>query len=250
MNVFRPFLDVLAPFGFAARATLSMLHASPLEVFALWVRMMRSCFPVVTAVAFFSSAMLTVQASAVLTSLGASSLSGILVGLGGVRDVFPLLAAGAVAAQSGAAFAGEIGTMRVTEQISALGLMGLDPMRMLVAPRIWASLLSAPLLVIIADGMGLLGAYLVGTYQLGFDSGTVRHNLFAALTPLDFNIGLVRGLVLGWLLAAISCYEGFICTGGTQGVGRATNRAVVRAMISVALANLVITALYYSMTRS
>lgn len=236
----------LSPFAFVGRATVAAVALPPMgEVLVLLTRLLASSLPVVATVAFFSGAMLTVQAVNSLSLIGGGPLSGFLVGLGGVREVFPLLAVASVAARSGAEFASELGTMKVTQQVDALEVMGVDPLRLLVAPRVLAAALGTPLCVAIAVASGLMGSWIIGVFQLGIDRGSMWSALVGAVEPIDLMIGLGKGVLLGWIVGAVTTREGFAATGGPRGVGIATNRAVVRAMIAVCLTSLLLTYIIY-----
>jgi phospholipid/cholesterol/gamma-HCH transport system permease protein len=238
--------DLLAPFAFIGRATASAFaHPSPTSVVALLGRLLVSSLPVVFVVAFFAGAMLTVQAANSLTLIGGGPMSGFLVGLGGVREVFPLLAVASVAARSGAEFASELGTMRVTQQVDALEVMGVDPLRLLVAPRVLAAAIGTPFCVLVAVIAGLFGAWIIGTFQLGIDRGSMWYALLSGVSWFDLVVGIGKGVLLGWLVGAVSTREGWVASGGPRGVGLATNRAVVRTMIAVCLTSLLITYLVY-----
>jgi phospholipid/cholesterol/gamma-HCH transport system permease protein len=218
---------------------------SPGIVSALLARLLVSSLPVVATVAFFSGAMLTVQAVNSLSLIGGGPLSGFLVGLGGVREVFPLLAVASVAARSGAEFASELGTMKVTQQVDALEVMGVDPLRALVAPRVLAASLGTPFCVLVAIASGLIGSWIIGVFQLGIDRGSMWSALTGAVEVSDLMVGVGKGVLLGWIVGAVTTREGFMASGGPRGVGVATNRAVVRAMIAVCLTSLLITYLVY-----
>jgi phospholipid/cholesterol/gamma-HCH transport system permease protein len=123
--------------------------------------------------------------------------------------------------------------------------MGTDPMRLLVGPRVLAATLGTPLCVLLACASGLVGSWVIGVFQLGIDRGSMWHALTSAVLPGDFVVGLVKGLLLGWLVGAITTREGLLASGGPRGVGSATNRAVVRAMIVVCCTSLVITYVVY-----
>lgn len=239
-------LAMLAPLGWSARATaLALALPAPGAFVVQLARLLSRSLPVVATVAAFSGAMLTVQAASSLALIGGGPLSGTIVGLGGVREVFPLLAVAALAARTGAEFASELGTMKVTQQVDALDVMGLDPMRLLVAPRLLACVLGGPACVLVANAAGLVGAYAVGTLQLGIDAGSLWAALMAAVDPRDLLVGLGKGLLLGWLVGVITTRQGFAASSGPRGVGRATNRAVVLAMIAVCLTSLLITYVIY-----
>ncbi len=238
--------EIAAVLGFLPRALLAVLRGPPVvDTLLVFVRLVTTSVPVVFAVVFFGGAMLTVQAASSLAVVGGGEMAGLVVGFGGVRDVFPLLAAAAVAARSGAEFASEIGTMRTTQQIDALEVMGLDPVRLLVAPRVLAAVLGTPLCVVVACGAGMLGSQAVGAWQLGIDRGAMWSHLWQGVTVADLVVGAGKGAVLGFLLAAIAAREGLAATGGAAGVGRATNKAVIRAMVVVCAASLVLTWVVY-----
>jgi phospholipid/cholesterol/gamma-HCH transport system permease protein len=209
------------------------------------LRLVTTSAPVVFVVVFFGGAMLTVQAAASLTPMGGAAMAGLVVGFGGVREVFPLLCAAAVAARTGAEIASEIATMRTTQQIDAPEVMGVDPMRALVAPRVAAAMLGTPLCVLVACAAGMLGSQAVGAFQLGIDRGEMWARLWSGVVIEDLQAGALKGVVLGFLLAAVAVREGLTATGGPAGVGRATNRAVVRAMIVVCATSLLLTLAIY-----
>lgn len=239
-------VTALSAFAYLGRASAAMVRPPSLgAVSTLLAKLLASSFPVVAVVAFFSGAMLTVQAASSLSLIGGGPLSGMIVGLGGVREVFPLLAVASVAARTGAEFASELGTMRVTQQVDALEVMGTDPMRLLVGPRVLAATLGTPFCVLLACASGLVGSWIIGVFQLGIDRGDMWHALTGAVLPGDFIVGILKGLILGWLVGAITTREGLLASGGPSGVGRATNRAVVRAMIVVCCTSLFITYVVY-----
>lgn len=245
-SLLQPALTALELFAFSARASAVAARLSNLrDAITLLARLLLTSLPVVFVVCLSSGAMLTVQAASSLALIGGGPMSGTLVGLGGVREVFPLLAAAAVAARSGAEFASALGAMRISEQVDALDVMGLDPYRLLVAPRVLAATLGTPACVVLANAAGLLGAYLVGTFQLGIDPGSMWENLRMSVSPDDLTIGLGKGLLLGWIVGVVSCFEGLKARGGPRGVGQATNRAVVRSMVLVCMTSLMLTYVIY-----
>ena len=233
--------------AFFARAIRAALSGPPAkDTLLLTVRLLVRSLPVVLVVTFFSGAMLTVQAAASMASFGAASMSGLIVGFGGVREVFPLLAGGSMAARTGAELASQLQAMRVTRQVEALEMMGLDPLRLLVAPRLIACTLGGPLCVLAAMVSGLVGAQLVGVFQLGIDRGAMWDALLSTLGSIDVVVGLVKGVALGVIVGVVACFEGFAADdSGPASVGRAANRAVIRSMIFVCLASLTLSMLIY-----
>jgi phospholipid/cholesterol/gamma-HCH transport system permease protein len=162
------------------------------------------------------------------------------------RELGPVLAGLMVAGRIGAAMAAEIGTMRVTEQIDALTTLATNPMKYLVAPRLIAGLAMLPLLVIVADLIGVFGGYLVSIYKLGFNPAIYVRNTVDFVEPLDVISGLVKAGVFGFLVALMGCYHGYHSRGGAQGVGTATTNAVVSASILILIFNYVITELFFA----
>jgi len=239
-------LPLMMP-AFAFRAGLAVVRGPPARVsFFLTVRLLLRSLPVVAVVCFFCGAMLTVQAAASLAPFGAMGMAGLVVGFGGVREVFPLLAGGAVAARSGAEIASQLQAMRVTRQVEALEVMGLDPLVLLVAPRLLACILGGPVCVVAAMVAGLVGAQLVGVYQLGIDEGSMWTTLMSAVSSVDLVVGVVKGVVLGGLIGVVATFDGFQSDDVTAAsVGKAANRAVVRGMVGVCMASLALSALIY-----
>ncbi|MFZ9889143.1 MAG: MlaE family ABC transporter permease [Myxococcota bacterium] len=239
-------IALVAPLAFVGRVAFASLR--PPSFIAARVRLglllVRS-LPVVVVVSFFSGAMLTVQAANSLALIGGGPLAGLIVGLGGVREMFPLLAVASVAARSGAEFASELGSMRTSQQVDALEVMGIDTMRTLVAPRVIAATLGTPICVLVACGTGLVGSWVIGTFQLGIDRGSMWSALTGAVVPADFLVGLLKGTLLGFLVGCVATREGLHATKGARGVGSATNQAVVRAMVVVCLASLLMTYAFY-----
>lgn len=220
----------------------------PGDIIAHLYRLLVNTLPVVGVLSLASGAMLTVQAAASLALVGGGPYSGTLVGLGGVREVFPILAATAVAARSGAQYASTIGSMRISQQIDALELMGINSARMLISPRIVATAIGTPICILVADLVGVWGSYLVGILQLNIDPGDMWNHLASSIRLRDIVIGSGKGFLLGWLIALISSREGWFVSGGPKGLGQATNRAVVRSLIAVCIASLVVTYLFYGTT--
>jgi phospholipid/cholesterol/gamma-HCH transport system permease protein len=151
-----------------------------------------------------------------------------------------------VAGRIGAAIAAEIGTMRVTEQIDALTTLSTNPLKYLVAPRLVAGLLMLPLLVAVADLIGVFGGYIVSIYKLGFNPATYIKNTVDFVEFLDVVSGLVKAAVYGFLVTLMGCYHGYHSKGGAQGVGAATTNAVVSASILILIFNYIITELFFS----
>jgi phospholipid/cholesterol/gamma-HCH transport system permease protein len=136
--------------------------------------------------------------------------------------------------------------MRVTEQIDALSTLSTNPKKFLVAPRLIAGILVLPLLVVVADVIGVLGGYLVSIYKLGFNPAAYLQSTWAALTTEDVISGLVKAAVFGFIITLMGCYHGYHSRGGAQGVGAATTNAVVSASILILSFDYVLTEMFFA----
>ncbi|EKV32390.1 ABC-type transport system involved in resistance to organic solvents, permease component [Caenispirillum salinarum AK4] len=202
--------------------------------------------PVVGLTAIFSGMVLALQSHTGFARFSAEGAVATVVVLSMTRELGPVLAGLMVAGRIGASMAAEIGTMRVTEQIDALTTLETNPYKYLVAPRLWAATLMLPVLVLVADIIGVFGGYLVGTYKLGFNAGSYIRRTLDYLEVMDVASGLVKAAVFGFLIALIGCYNGYMSRGGAQGVGQATRNAVVGASILILTSNYIITELFFS----
>ncbi|MFM7631523.1 MAG: MlaE family ABC transporter permease [Alphaproteobacteria bacterium] len=201
--------------------------------------------PVVGLTAAFSGMVLALQSYSGFSSFNSESTIAAIVVLSITRELGPVMAGLMVAGRVGAAIAAELGTMRVTEQIDALQMLSTHPMKYLVAPRLLAATLMMPLLVIVADIIGVMGGFVIGVSQLGFNAGSYLKSTFETLEFMDVFSGLVKAATFGLLIAICGCYHGYYSRGGAQGVGAATTYAVVAASILILIANFVITALFF-----
>ena len=201
--------------------------------------------PVVGLTAIFTGMVLALQSYTGFSRFNAESAIATVVVLSMTRELAPVLAGLMVAGRIGAAMAAEIGTMRVTEQIDALVTLSTDPFKYLVAPRLIAGLTMLPLLVLVADIIGVFGGYLVGVYKLGFNPANYIKLTWDYLKTIDVVSGLVKAGVFGFLIALMGCYHGYHSEGGAQGVGRATTNAVVSASILIFAFNYVLTAIFF-----
>ncbi len=202
--------------------------------------------PVVAMTAIFSGMVIALQSYTGFSRYGATSAIANIVLISVVRELAPVLAGLMVAGRVGAAMAAELGTMRVTDQIDALRTLSTDPMKYLVAPRLMAGLLALPLLVLVADVLGVMGGFLVATVKLGFDPHTYLANSIAFLNVTDVTLSLAKAAVFGVIVALMGCYHGYNSRGGAQGVGSATTSAVVSASILILAFDYVLTELFFS----
>ncbi len=202
--------------------------------------------PVVGLTAIFTGMVLALQSYSGFSRFNAESSIATVVVLSITRELGPVLAGLMVAGRVGASMAAEIGTMRVTEQIDALTTLSTNPFRYLVAPRLWAGLLTLPILVIIADIIGVMGGYLVSIHKLGFNPASYLKSTFDFLEFRDVFSGVVKAAAFGFIVTLMGCYHGYNSGRGAQGVGRATTAAVVSASILILLSNYIITELFFS----
>ena len=202
--------------------------------------------PVVGLTAIFTGMVLALQSYTGFARFSAEAAVAKVVAISITRELGPVLAGLMVAGRIGAAMAAEIGTMRVTEQIDALTTLSTNPKKYLVAPRLIAGVIVLPLLVIVANIIGIFGGYLVSVFKLGFNPSTYLQSTVAALTTGDIVSGLVKAAVFGFLVALMGCYHGYYSKGGAQGVGRATTNAVVSASIMILCSDYILTELFFA----
>uniref|UniRef100_UPI0019D61A89 MlaE family ABC transporter permease n=1 Tax=Teichococcus aerophilus TaxID=1224513 RepID=UPI0019D61A89 len=202
--------------------------------------------PVVSLTAVFTGMVLALQSYSGFSRFGAESAVANVVVLSITRELGPVLAGLMVAGRIGASFAAEIGTMRVTDQIDALTTLSTNPMKYLVAPRLLAGALAMPLLVVVADILGVMGGWLIGTAKLGFGSASYLNSTLNFLEPMDVISGLVKAAVFGFLVALMGSYHGYNSKGGAQGVGAATTAAVVSSSILILALDYVLTEMFFS----
>lgn len=201
--------------------------------------------PVVGLTAIFSGAVLALQSYSGFSRFNAESTIATVVVLSITRELGPVLAGLMVAGRVGASIAAEIGLMRVTEQIDALRTLSTNPIKYLVVPRIIACVIALPILVLIADIIGVMGGYLVSVHLLGFSAGPYISNTFKFLETIDVVSGLVKASCFGFIIAIMGCYYGYNSAVGAQGVGSATTNAVVTSSIFILLSNYLITFIFF-----
>ena len=248
----RVFLTFLATIGRLAMFTGKSVVAvvTPPFYWRLCLQQMMTIgyfsLPVVGMTALFTGAVLALQIYLGSARFGAESAVPNIVVVGLTRELGPVLAGLMLGGRVGAAIAAELGTMKVTEQLDALITLQTNPFRYLVVPRIMAATITTPILVLIADIIGVMGGYLVGIHQLGFNSAVYLKNTYDFVEPMDVASGLVKAAVFGFLIALMGCYHGFNSKGGAQGVGKATTDAVVSSLILILIANYLVTAAFFT----
>jgi phospholipid/cholesterol/gamma-HCH transport system permease protein len=186
---------------------------------------------------FFTGAVLGIQSESALRRYGAVSITGQLVALTLIRELGPVLSALMMAGRIGSGVASELGSMVVSEQISAMRALGTDPTRKLVTPRMIATVMMLPLLTVLCDAVGMFGGWVIARYKLLISSNQYWSDALNALQPADVFGTLMKPLVFGFIISMTGCYVGLRTHGGTEGVGRSTTQAVVSSSILVITAD-------------
>ncbi|HWF38609.1 MAG TPA: ABC transporter permease [Candidatus Acidoferrales bacterium] len=201
--------------------------------------------PIVSLISFFVGTILALQGAYQLRKLGAMQLIADAVAVVMTRELGPLMTAIMVIGRSGSAFAAEIGTMKVNEEIDALETMALEPVHFLVVPKFLAMILMMPCLTTWADFMGVLGGGFFGVTNAGFTWGSYLQATLNALVLRDIVTGLIKSVMFGVVITAVGCQEGFQTGLGSEEVGRSTTSAVVKSIFLVIVVDLIFTALFY-----
>jgi phospholipid/cholesterol/gamma-HCH transport system permease protein len=189
--------------------------------------------PIVMLVGFFSGAVAAQQAIAALAIFNQERFVGATVGLSLAQELAPVFTALMITARAGSGMATELGSMRITEQIDALTTFAVDPIQYLVSPRIVATVLMMPIMVMVFNIVGLFGAYLYSIYLKDIDLGQFIEQYSYWTDPSDYVIGACKAAVFGVTLSVAACFQGFNVRGGAKEVGLATTRAVVAGSVSV-----------------
>ncbi|MBU3931146.1 MAG: ABC transporter permease, partial [Proteobacteria bacterium] len=201
-------------------SVLAWMFKPPLKLRNIFKQMefvgVKSIF-VVVLTGTFTGMVMALQGYHGFRMFGAESLVGGTVALGMTRELGPVLTSLMVTARAGSAMAAELGTMRVTEQIDALYVMAVNPVKHLIVPRVIAGVLMVPLLTVVADFVGILGGYFVGVHILGINSGVFVKNITRLVELDDIYNGLVKAACFGLILSLIGCYKGFNTRGGAEG---------------------------------
>jgi phospholipid/cholesterol/gamma-HCH transport system permease protein len=201
--------------------------------------------PVVGLTALFTGVVLALQTNTGFSRINAQGAVALVVVLSVTRELGPVIASLMVAGRIGAAMAAEIGTMRVTDQIDALRTLSTNPFKYLVAPRLIAGTVAVPMLVLIADIIGVFGGFLVAVYKLDFNPAGYLGQTADYLHTTDVASGLIKAGVFGFTIAMMGCYHGYHSRGGAEGVGAATTYSVVSASIMILLFDSALTSVLF-----
>ncbi len=198
---------------------------------------------IVMLAALASGAVLAMQGQVMMSRFGAKEFIAQLVALSLVRELGPVFTALVFSGKSGAGMASELSTMTVNSQVLATRMLGVDPVEFLIVPRFLACVIALPLLVVIAEVVGIFGGYIIGVGEAGVPSAFYISQTISAVGFVDFFTGLLKAVFFSGLIGWICCYRGFAAAGGSLGVGQATTRAVAACYISVIVSNTVLTKL-------
>jgi phospholipid/cholesterol/gamma-HCH transport system permease protein len=257
-----PAASILAPFVTIGRAVIGMFAAVgrvalfagrtiargltppylPARFFEQLAHIGWFSLPVVGLTAIFTGAALAQQIFTAGSRFSAQSTVPAVVVIGMVRELGPVLVGLMVAGRVSSAMAAEIGTMRVTEQLDALTTLRTDTYRYLLAPRMFAALVALPLMVLVANAIGIFGGWLLAVQKLGFNSANYLAVTRKYLSSDDFQMAIVKAAVFGFFIALMGCYHGYRTSGGAAGVGNATRNAVVSTFMLILGSNFLITA--------
>ena len=201
---------------------------------------------IIMLVGFFTGMVLGLQSYHALVKFGAEGALGTLVALSLIRELGPVLTAIMITARAGSAMTAEIGIQRISEQIDAHGIQGIDPLRFLISPRIAASIISFPLLTAIFDLIGILGGFLSGCVLLGVNAGTYFHRVQSSVELKDVTDGFIKALVFAVIVTLVCCYQGYFThmrtdSYGAKGVSLSTTSAVVLSCVLILVADYVVT---------
>ena len=200
--------------------------------------------PIVSLISFLVGLILAFVGAVQLKQFGAQIYVADLVGLGMAREMGAMMTGIIMAGRTGAAFAAQLGTMRVNEEIDALTTMGFSPMDFLVLPRMLALMTMLPLLCLYADFMGILGGLVVGVGMLDLELAQYVNETIWAVGLVDFGLGLIKSAVYGVLIAIAGCYRGIQCGNSSAAVGEAATSAVVTSIVWIVVASAILTVIY------
>ena len=243
--------DTRSLVSFIGELAAALLNATFHPRSVRWKDMLRvaeaagvNALPIIVLVSFLIGLIMSFQAAIPLRQFGADIFVANLIALSMLRELGPLMTAIILTGRSGSAFAAELGTMKVREEIDALKTMGLEPVRFLVVPRVIAAVLMTPLLTLFSNLLGLIGGSVV-LLSLGFPLITFFHQVQSAVKYGDLLGGLLKSFVFGILVAATGCLRGLQTTTGASAVGESTTRAVVSGIILIVIADGVFSVVYY-----
>ncbi len=201
--------------------------------------------PIVSFTALFAGMVLALQSYSGFSRFSAESAIASVVVISIVRELGPVFTGLMVAGRIGASICAEIGTMKVSEQIDALKVMGVNPLKFLIVPKVFAAMIAMPVLVVVANIIGVFGGFIVAAGKLGFNPVNYMEKTFQYFEIQDLTLGLTKALVFGIIVSIIGAYQGYHTKNGAEGVGRSTTNAVVISSILILLFNYILTELFF-----
>lgn len=248
--IFTEGAQVLGFLGSLVRATLGVLRrpstANWRDIPRTMERVGADAVPIVVLINFLVGFVMAFQGANQLKQFGANIFVADLVGLSIARELGPLMTAIIVCGRSGAAFAAELGSMKVGEEVDALRTIGISPMRFLVLPRTVALILVIPFLTLLADAVGMIGGVVVGLTTLDLSLAGYVNETKKALAVWDIMSGVFKSLVFGGAIALVSCQQGLAASGGAEGVGRRTTSSVVTTLFALIIIDALFTVVFHA----
>ncbi len=227
---------------------LGPFRGQPVRISAVFQQMVRmgvQAFPMAALTSLSIGLTLAMQGAQELARMGATAFVPDLVAVTILRELGPLLVGVVVIGRSGSAVTAELGTMKVGEEIEALEVMSINPVRFLVVPRFLAMLVMLPVLTVFGNYIGMLGGWIICHFALDMNTTAFIRRLMEAGHPIDLYSGVIKSFVFAWLIITISCQSGLGVSGGAEGVGRATTSSVVTSIFAMLVANALLTALFF-----
>jgi phospholipid/cholesterol/gamma-HCH transport system permease protein len=235
---FRAFAAIFAPLYGQRGWKLSAL-------FAQMVNIGVASMPTVALANFLLGIVLAIQGAGQFEKLGATDLVASLVAFSVLREIGPLITAVIVIGRSGSSITAELGTMKVAEEIEALNVMGIDPVRYLVVPRLLAMIIMMPVLTVLGEGVGLFAGWLISVTTLHLDPTFYVKNSIDAVEQKDLFTGLLKATCFGAIVGTVGCFYGIQVEGGAEGVGKATTKSVVTSLTSMLAMDALLTTIIY-----
>ena len=215
------------------------------QVFHQMVLIGVRALPMAMLTSFSIGVTLAMQSANELRKMGAEAYVPNLVTVSLLRELGPLLIAVIVIGRSGSAVTAELGTMKVSEEIEALEVMAINPIRFLIVPRVLAMLIMLPVLTVFGDWIGMVGGWTICRFALNFGTASYVVRSLESADAWDLATGLIKSGVFAWLIVTIACFRGLAVEGGAEGVGQATTGSVVWSLLIVLVANAILTGIFF-----
>jgi phospholipid/cholesterol/gamma-HCH transport system permease protein len=249
-EVWQNLIEALENLGAVARFFLRMFVATPAALlrFDLIAQQIFNSgalsLVIIMLAGLFVGMVLGLQGFTLLQRFGSEESLGVAAAIGLLKELGPVITALLFAGRAGTALASELGLMRATDQLSAMEMMAVDPIKRVVVPRFWGGVIAMPLLAAIFSLIGLYGAQLIGVQIMGVDSGSFWSQMRAGVSFSDINEGLVKSVIFGFACSLIAVYEGYYAVPTAAGVGRATTRTVVMSAVVILFFDYLLTAVF------